>query len=57
MRHQVEHRLRVGTAAAAQDQAGPARQEAAQGLLHESFGLATFALGTLALIGVSKVLR
>ncbi len=32
-------------------------QEAAQGLLHESFGLATFTLGTLALIGVAKVLR
>jgi exosortase len=31
--------------------------EAAQGLLHESFGLASFTLGTLALIGVAKVLR
>lgn len=31
--------------------------EAAQGLLHESFGLVTFTLGTLALIGVAKLLR
>jgi exosortase len=31
--------------------------EAAQGLLHESFGLLTFALGTLAMIGIAKVLR
>jgi exosortase len=32
-------------------------EEAAQGLLHESFGLATFTLGTLAVIGVARVLR
>jgi exosortase len=31
--------------------------EYAQGLLHESFGLTTYVLGTLALLGVAKVLR
>lgn len=31
--------------------------DAAQGLLHESFGLATYAVGTLAVIGVARVLR
>jgi exosortase len=31
--------------------------EAAQGLLHESFGLVTFTLGTLAMIGIAKALR
>jgi len=31
--------------------------EAAQGALHESFGLATYAIGTLALVGVARVLR
>jgi exosortase len=31
--------------------------EFAQGLLHESFGLATYALGTLAVIGVARILR
>lgn len=31
--------------------------EAAQGALHESFGLATYLLGTLALIGVARALR
>jgi exosortase len=31
--------------------------EAAQGVLHESFGMLTYALGTLALIGTAKVLR
>jgi exosortase len=31
--------------------------EAAQGMLHESFGIATYALGTLALVAVAKVLR
>ena len=32
-------------------------EEAAQGLLHESFGIATYAVGTLALVGVAKLLR
>lgn len=31
--------------------------DAAQGLLHESFGLATYAVGTLAVVGVARVLR
>ncbi len=31
--------------------------EAAQGMLHESFGIATYALGTAALVGVARVLR
>jgi exosortase len=31
--------------------------EAAQGLLHETFGLATYTLGTLALVGVARGLR
>ena len=31
--------------------------EAAQGSLHESFGLATYAVGTLAVIGVARLLR
>lgn len=31
--------------------------EAAQGALHESFGLATYVIGTLALVGVARVLR
>lgn len=31
--------------------------EFAQGLLHESFGTATYALGTLAVIGVARLLR
>jgi exosortase len=31
--------------------------EFAQGLLHESFGTATFVLGTLAVIGVARILR
>jgi exosortase len=31
--------------------------EAAQGVLHESFGLVTYVLGTLAVIGVARVLR
>jgi exosortase len=31
--------------------------EVAQGSLHESFGLATFVLGTLALIAVARVVR
>lgn len=31
--------------------------EFAQGLLHESFGVATYALGTLAMIGVARILR
>ena len=31
--------------------------EAAQGSLHESFGLVTYVLGTLAMIGVARVLR
>lgn len=31
--------------------------EAAQGLLHESFGVATYALGTLALVAVARCLR
>ena len=31
--------------------------EAAQGALHESFGLATYIVGTLAMIGVARVLR
>ena len=31
--------------------------DAAQGLLHESFGLATYVVGTLAVIGVARVLR
>ncbi len=29
----------------------------AQGLLHETFGLATFVVGTLALLGLARVLR
>ena len=31
--------------------------EAAQGLLHESFGVATYVVGTLALVGVARLLR
>jgi exosortase len=31
--------------------------EAAQGALHESFGLATYVVGTLALVGVARLLR
>jgi len=31
--------------------------EAAQGSLHQSFGLATYAVGTLALVGVARLLR
>ena len=31
--------------------------EFAQGLLHESFGVATYVLGTLAVIGVARILR
>jgi exosortase len=31
--------------------------EAAQGLLHESFGVATYAIGTLALVGIARMLR
>ena len=31
--------------------------ETAQGLLHEAFGVATYAVGTLALVGVARVLR
>ena len=31
--------------------------EYAQGLLHEAFGLTTFVLGTLALLGLARVLR
>jgi len=31
--------------------------EAAQGLLHESFGVATYAIGTLALVGIARLLR
>lgn len=31
--------------------------EAAQGALHESFGLATYVIGTLAVIGVARLLR
>jgi exosortase len=31
--------------------------DAAQGLLHESFGVATYVVGTLAVIGVARVLR
>ena len=31
--------------------------EAAQGALHESFGLATYVVGTLAMIGVARLLR
>ena len=31
--------------------------EAAQGSLHETFGVATYVLGTLAVIGVARVLR
>jgi exosortase len=31
--------------------------EIAQGVLHESFGLVTYVVGTLAVIGVAKVLR
>jgi exosortase len=31
--------------------------DAAQGLLHDSFGMATYAVGILALIGVARVLR
>jgi exosortase len=31
--------------------------EAAQGLLHESFGIATYAIGTLALVGIARFLR
>jgi exosortase len=31
--------------------------EGAQGLLHESFGVATYALGTLALVAVARILR
>jgi exosortase len=31
--------------------------DAAQGLLHESFGLATYVIGTLAVLGVARVLR
>jgi exosortase len=31
--------------------------EGAQGLLHESFGVATYALGTLALVLVARILR
>ena len=29
----------------------------AQGLLHDSFGLTTYVLGTLAMIGVARLLR
>ena len=31
--------------------------EAAQGILHQSFGIATYALGTAALVGVARLLR
>ena len=31
--------------------------EYAQGLLHDSFGLATYLVGTLALVGVARILR
>jgi exosortase len=31
--------------------------EAAQGSLHQSFGVATYAVGTLALIGIARILR
>jgi exosortase len=31
--------------------------QAAQGLLHESFGVATYAVGTVALVGVARLLR
>lgn len=32
-------------------------QEAAQGILHESFGIATYMVGTLAVVGIARVLR
>jgi hypothetical protein len=31
--------------------------EFAQGILHESFGLGTYVIGTLAVIGVARILR
>jgi exosortase/archaeosortase family protein len=31
--------------------------EAAQGNLHQSFGIATYAIGTAALVGVARLLR
>jgi hypothetical protein len=31
--------------------------DAAQGSLHQSFGVATYAVGTLALVGVTRLLR